>query len=59
MQVKHPVSFGLMLGVIVMTSALAVMWNLGHLLALVVDIGAIVGLRWLAHREGRVGPTHP
>jgi hypothetical protein len=51
MRIRHPISFGLMLVIIVMTAAVAVVWSLTHLVALAVDIVAIIGLRWVAHRE--------
>lgn len=48
-------SFWLMVGVWVLTAALAFVLTLSHLLALAADLGAIAGLRWVAHWEARGG----
>jgi len=52
MRVRHPISFSLMLIVIASTAALSVVWSFAHMIAVGINIGAIVLLRWVAFREG-------
>lgn len=53
MNIRHPVSFILLLVVMVATAALSVAWSWSHLLVLLVTLGLMAFLRYIAHHEGR------
>lgn len=53
MRIKHPISFFLMMVIMVGTAALSVVWSLAHMVAVIFVLGLIPLLRWASHREGR------
>lgn len=53
MRIVHPLSFCLMVVVWLITAWLAFTINAIHILGLLLNLGLIFGLRWLALREGR------
>lgn len=53
MRIKAPVSFFLMVVIMIAMAALSVVWSLAHLVAVAVVLGLVPVLRCVAHREGR------
>jgi hypothetical protein len=52
MRIRHPVSFFLLVIVMVGTAALSVVWSFAHMIAVVVVLGLQVAVRVVAFREG-------
>jgi hypothetical protein len=53
MRIRHPISFFVLIVAIVITATLTVAFNVIHIMGLFVAIGALIGLREVAFREGR------
>lgn len=60
MRIRHPISFFLMIVVMVATSALSVAWSFSHIIALMVVLALVVALRFAAFEEGKhaLAPGH-
>lgn len=50
-EVRFPVSFGLLLVVIVVSTSLSVIWSVAHMILVFIDVGLIIGLRAVCHWE--------
>jgi hypothetical protein len=57
-QIKYPFSFWLLIGIVVLTAALTVVWNFTHFMMLLALIGAQAGLRFVSHWESRNDPKN-
>ena len=53
MRIDHPMSFWLLIAVIIITAALTVAFNMIHVFGLLADIVLLAVLRSLAIHEGR------
>lgn len=53
MRIRHPISFVLLIIVLIATGSLSVVWSRGHMVALLATFGLIGLLRYIAHHEGR------
>jgi hypothetical protein len=52
MRIRHPVSFILLLVIIVLTAAITTVWNVLHGCLLIGDVAAIILLSWIRFWEG-------
>ena len=53
MKIKYPVSFILMIIIMVLFAALSVVWSFAHMVLVLIGLGLLPLLRCACHREGK------